>query len=346
MKKNLLKLTTVLVLVLLTVSLLSGCNTSSPKTPDDSNGGSEVQDDTVYEFRFGHAADQNNTWHKAAMKFAEEVEEKSEGRINIRVYPNEQLGGEIDNITAIQAGTADMVLSGESLQNFADIVGIMSTPYLIQDSDHLQAVINGEPGQRIEQAIEEGAGLKVLTYFERGPRMLTSNKPINDINDLDGLRLRIPNVPLFVEVWNEWGARPTPMDFSELFTGLQQNTVEAQENPLALTRSGGFYEVQNYVNNTAHVRGWIYMLIGEDQWNELPEDLQQVMIDAAQVAQDYEHQLFLEDEEAVYNFVVEEQGLEFIETDVTEMIQVAEEYYENNFSEEYLEMYNMIRDLR
>jgi tripartite ATP-independent transporter DctP family solute receptor len=341
MRVKQIRLMALFILGFLTISILGACNSNSSTTTDNS-GNSEK----VYEFRFGHAADENNTWHKAAVKFAEEVNEKSNGRIKVTVYSNEQLGGELDNITAIQAGTADMVLSGESLQNFADIVGIMSTPYLIQDSEHLKAVINGEPGQVIEDAIYEGAGLKVLTFFERGPRMLTSNKPIYSINDLSGLRLRIPNVPLFVEVWDEWGARPTPMNFSELFTGLQQNTVEAQENPLALTRSGGFYEVQKYINNTQHVRGWIYMLIGVDQWNALPEDLQQVMLDAAQVAQDYEHELFLEDEEEVFKFLTEEQGLEFIETDTTEMINAAEKYYNDNFSEEYLKVYNMIKNLR
>ncbi|MDF1617061.1 TRAP transporter substrate-binding protein [Petrocella sp. FN5] len=342
-----------LVVVSLLVSLFVGCSSDKATTEPSESVSTETEvetdeamDDTVYSFKFGHAADENNTWHKGAMKFAEEVEAQSNGRIKIEVYANEQLGNEIDNVTAIQAGTADMVLSGESLQNWANLVGVMSTPYLIKDSEHMNAVINGEPGKILEEAILNQAGLKVLTYFERGPRMLTSNKPINDINDLQGLNLRLPNVPLFIEVWNAWGARPVPMAFSEVFTSLQQNVIEAQDNPLALMYSGGFYEVQKYINKTEHVRGWIYMLIGVDQWNELPEDLQAVMMDAAQVAHDYEYQLFTEGEEATLNILLEEKGLEFIETDTTEMVRVAEEYYEENLSPDLFELYTLIKNTK
>ncbi len=331
--KKVLKATAISMTMML---VLTGCG----KGTSDSGDGSSKKPEFV--FKLGHAADENNTWHKGAMKFAEEVSEKSNGRVEIKVYPNEQLGNEVDNVTGIQAGTADMVLSGESLQNWAENVGVMSTPFMIEDSDHLKAVVEGEPGKILEQEISDKVGLKVLTYFERGPRMLTSNKPINDINDVKGLKVRIPNVPLFVEMWNNWGAKPTPMAYSEIFTSLQQNTIEAQENPLALMNSGGFYEVQKYINDTAHVRGWIYLLIGNDQWNSLPEDLQQVITDAAKVAQEYEHELFLEAEEEILNSLIEEKGMEFVETDTTEMKAMAQEYCEKNLSPEMLELYKKI----
>lgn len=297
-------------------------------------------------FKLGHAADENNTWHLGAMKFAQLVAEKSGGRVEIKVYPNEQLGKEVDNITSIQAGTADMVLSGESLQNWAPIVGIMSTPYLIESSEYLQRVVNGEVGKKLEKEIYDKAGLVVLTYFERGPRYLTSNRPINSVNDLKGLKLRIPNVPLFVEVWNYLGAKPIPMAFSEVFTSLQQNTIEAQENPIALCRSGGFYEAQRYLNNTAHVRSWIYMLIGKDQWNELPEDLQQVMREAAEETHVYEHQLFLEQEGQIMKELTSEGRLTFVNTDQESFRVKCEEYYESSLSPELYELYQEITALK
>lgn len=323
------------------VLMVTGCSSGGNIQEGKDNAGKPE-----FVFKLGHAADENNTWHKGAMKFAEEVSKRSNGRIEIKVYPNEQLGNEVDNVTAIQAGTADMVLSGESLQNWAELVGVMSTPFMIEDSEHLKAVVEGEPGKILEKEISDKVGLKVLTYFERGPRMLTSNKPIKDIKDIKGLKLRIPNVPLFVDMWNNWGAKPTPMAYSEIFTSLQQNTIEAQENPLALMNSGGFYEVQDYINNTAHVRGWIYLLIGNDQWNSLPGDLQQVIMDSAKVAQEYEHKLFLESEEAILDSLLNENGMEFIETDVTEMKDMAKEYCEKNLSSEMLDLYNKILETR
>lgn len=341
MNKRLGKFVAITSAAVMSISVFMACGakeTPAPAGPADTG--------KVYEFKFGHAADENNTWHKGAMKFAEEVEAKSEGRIKVTVYPSEQLGKEVDNVTAIQAGTADMVLSGESLQGWANLVGIMSTPYLIKDSAHLKAVADGEPGKLLEKEIYDKAGLKVLGYFERGPRMLTSKKPINNMADLAGLNLRLPNVPLFIETWNAWGARPTPMAFSEVFTSLQQNVIEAQENPLALMNSGGFYEVQDYINNTAHVRGWIYMLIGVDQWEALPEDLQQVMMDAAKTAQEYENGLFLADEDRILKELLNEKGMEWVETDTTEMVAAAEAYYEKNFTPEMLELYNAIKELK
>jgi tripartite ATP-independent transporter DctP family solute receptor len=357
MRLGLLKTMKITVVGLTMSMAVVGCSSKSPqadKTTEQTQGGettatvpeTSAPQKAEFVFKLGHAADENNTWHKGVIKFAEEVKEKSSGRIEIQVYPNEQLGKEIDNVTAIQGGTADMVLSGESLQNWAPRVGIMSTPYLIRDSEHMKKVIDGEPGKILAQDISEQVGLHILTFFERGPRTLTSNKPINSIADIQGLKVRIPNVPLFVDVWNNWGAKPTPMAFTEIFTSLQQNTIEAQENPLALMNSGGFYEVQKYVNNTQHVRGWIYMLIGNDQWNTLPDDLKQIMTDAAQVAQQYEHELFLEGEEAIKKSLLEEKGMEWIETDITEMKAKAEEYYESNLDPQLLELYNMINDIQ
>jgi tripartite ATP-independent transporter DctP family solute receptor len=341
MNKRLGKFVAITSIAVMSLSVFMACGakeTPAPAGPADTG--------KVYEFKFGHAADVNNTWHKGAVKFAEEVEAKSKGRIKVTVYPSEQLGKEVDNVTAIQAGTADMVLSGESLQGWANLVGIMSTPYLIKDSAHLKAVASGEPGKLLEKEIYDKAGLKVLTYFERGPRMLTSKKPIKNMADLKGLNLRLPNVPLFIETWNSWGARPTPMAFSEVFTSLQQNVIEAQENPLALMNSGGFYEVQDYINNTAHVRGWIYMLVGVDQWEALPADLQQVMMDAAKTAQEYENGLFLEAEDKILDELLNEKGMEWVETDTTEMVSTAEAYYEKNFTPEMLELYNSIKELK
>lgn len=335
------KLFVTIMATVLAATTLVGCGSSSEQTKT-----AEASKGPEYVFKFGHSADENNTWHKGALKFKEEVEKNSNGRIEIKLYPNEQLGKEVDNVTAIQAGTADMVLSGESLQNWAEKVGIMSTPYLIKDSEHMKKVIEGEPGKILEQEIYDKAGLKVLTYFERGPRMLTSNKPINNINDLQGLKIRVPNVPLFVEVWNNWGAKPTPMAFSEVFTSLQQNTIEAQENPIALLNSGGFYEVQKYLNDTHHVRGWIYMLIGVKQWEALPDDLKKVMEDAAQVAQQYEHELFLQDEDAIFKSLTEEKGMTFVETDTSAMEESCQKYYEENLSPELLDLYNMIKDVK
>ncbi|MCT8997541.1 TRAP transporter substrate-binding protein [Chelativorans intermedius] len=264
--------------------------------------------------KLGHLANEENTWHKAAVKFGEELAALTDGRIAVEVYPNESLGKEMDLINGMQLGTADMTITGESLQNWAPMAALLAVPYAYKSLEDMDAVAGGEIGDRIERQIIEKAQVRPIAYFARGPRNLTSNRPITTPDELDGLKLRVPNVPLFVDVWKALGAQPTPMAFSEVFTSLQNGTIDAQENPLALIHSANFNEVQSHVNLTEHVRSWIYLTISELTWNKLSEEDREAVMEAARRAQDYERALFLADEERLAT-VLQEKGMTFVEVD-------------------------------
>ncbi|EPX82574.1 TRAP transporter substrate-binding protein [Salipiger mucosus] len=264
--------------------------------------------------QLGHLANEDNSWHKAAVKFGEELSALTDGRIAVEVYPNESLGKEIDLINGMQLGTVDMTITGESLQNWAPMAALLAVPYAYSSLEHMDEVASGEIGDQIEAQIVEQAQIRPIAYFARGPRNLTSNRPITTPDELDGLKMRVPNVPLFVDVWKSLGAQPTPMAFSEVFTSLQNGTIGAQENPLALIRSANFNEVQSHVNMTEHVRSWIYLTISEMTWNELSAEDQDAVMEAASRAQEYERELFLqslEDDRAW----LEENGMTFVEVD-------------------------------
>lgn len=294
--------------------------------------------------RFGHLANEQNIWHQAAERFKELVEENSDGRIEVQIYPNEQLGNEMDVINSIQLGTADMTITGESLQNWAPKAAMMAVPYAFRDAEHLRQTVESEIGEQIEAQIIERANLVPLAWFERGPRELTSNRPLRHPDDLDGVRLRVPNVPLFVDTWEALGARPTPMAFSEVFTALQQNTIQAQENPLSLIESASFNEVQDYVNLTGHVRSWIYVVIGRNRLESLPDDLQQVVRDAAQEMQTYQAELFEEDQQRLEQ-ALQERGMEFIEVDIEAFAEKARPAVEAALDDEQRELFDAIQDL-
>lgn len=277
--------------------------------------GKVPENNTEHILRFGHLANTNDIWHQAALKFADEVKTRSEGRIEVRIYPNQQLGNERDMILSILTGSMDMTITGESLLNWSvPNAVLMATPYAIQDSEHMKRIADGPIGRAIEDQILDITGLRPVAWFERGARNLTSNRPITHPDDLQGMTIRVPDVSLFVTAWSALGARPTPMAFSEVFTALQQSTIHAQENPLALIRSAGFYEVQRYCNLTEHVKGWIYVVMGNKKFESLPEDLQKIVTESAEVMQAYEHRLFLEQEEKDYEFL-KERGMEFVEVD-------------------------------
>ena len=283
--------------------------------------------------KLGHPANEDNIWHKASMKFAEEVEALTEGRIAVEVYPNETLGKEMDVINGMQLGTADMTITGESLQNYAPMAALLAIPYGYETLEDMDAVAGGELGEKIEQQIIEKVGIRPIAYFARGPRNLTSNRPITSPEELDGLKMRVPNVPLFLNVWKALGANPTPMAFSEVFTSLQNGTIDAQENPLALIKSANFNEVQDYVNQTQHVRSWIYLTLSDMAWQQMSEDDQAAVMEAAARAQEWEREQFLEEEQAL-QAELEELGMEFVEVDSAAFAAAAKEAVLNSVSEE------------
>lgn len=297
-----------------------------------------------YIFRLGHQANEKDIWHLSALQFAQALDSLSNGRIEVRVFPTEQLGSELDVLRSIRAGIVEMTISGESMQNWAGITSLLAVPYLIRDSEHLKKVVEGDIGEEIANEMIRKIGVRPVGYFERGPRHLTSNRPVVKPDDLDGMILRIPNVPLFVKVWQELGAKPTPMAFSEVFTALQQGTVEAQENPFALIYSAGLYEVQEYLNLTRHVTSWIYVIIGEKQFQALPEDLQEKVLEAGKLMQQYHEQQFVKQEELLRK-QLENQGMNFVEPDIEAFRKKAETAVLEVLPEEYKKLYLRVIEL-
>lgn len=264
--------------------------------------------------KLGHLANEQNSWHKASLKFAEDVAALTQGRVEVQVFPNDSLGREMDLINGMQLGTVEMTITGESLQNWAPMAALLALPYAYKSLEQMDAVASGDIGKQIEAQILERAQIRPLAYFARGPRNLTANRAITTPAELNRLRLRVPNVPLFVDTWTALGAQPTPMAFSEVFTSLQNGTIEGQENPLALIQSASLNEVQSHVNRTEHVRSWIYLTIAEQVWQHLSEEDRGHVQEAARRAQEIERQQFLQDEDAI-RVDLETKGMTFVDVD-------------------------------
>jgi tripartite ATP-independent transporter DctP family solute receptor len=266
------------------------------------------------QMRLGHLANEQNVWHRAAMKFAEEARTLSNGKIEIQVFPNDSLGREMDLINGMQLGNVDFTITGESLQNWAPSAALLAVPYGMTSLSQLDKIAGGPIGEQIAQEIVTRARVRPLAYFARGPRNLTANRAVHRPEELNGLRLRVPNVPLFVAVWSALGARPTPMAFGEVFTSLQNGTIEGQENPLALIRSANFNEVQRFLNKTEHVRSWIYIAVSERRFQSLAQEDRTALTEAARRAQAFEREIFLEDERNL-EADLRGKGMTFVESD-------------------------------
>lgn len=326
--------------LLAVVLFLAACGSGSEDSGEESSSSGDV-----IKWKLGHLSDENHIWHDTSLKFADLVNEKTDGQIEITVYPSNTLGGETDTINAIQAGTADLVISGETLENWAPKAALLATPYAFRDMEHVQKVVEGELGDEIAEEIKEKAELTPLFYLTRAPRNLTSDEPIESVEDIKGFKMRVPNVPLFLDSWDAVGAKPQVMDFNEVFTGLQQNVIDGQENPVDLIQSGALYEVQKYVNRTEHVYSWIYVLVGNEQFEALTDDQRTAVEEAALEAQAYGEELF-EDEIDEIETKLEEEGMEFIDVDQDSFREEMIPAIEDSLSDEQFELYEKILDVK
>lgn len=302
-----------------------------------SNNGS----DKPIVWKLGHIFAEDNIMHSVALKFAEEVNRLTEGRLVIQVYPNSLEGSEIDNINGIRLGTSQMTITGESLQTWAPKAAVMAVPYTFRNVEHVQKGIESEIGDEIAQEIEDKVGLVPLLYVLRLPRNLTSNRPIRKPSDLNNLIVRIPNVPLFVKAWETLGAKPTPMALNEVFTSLQQGTIQGQENPIDLIYTSGFYEVQKYINLTEHVYSWLYIVVGKKQLDSLSQELKEKVFEASKIAQDYGIEEFNKIQ-TEYVQLLKDKGVTFIDVDKTEFENIVKPAMESSLTEEQRVIYNKI----
>lgn len=305
----------------------------------------DKRNEPEFHLRASLLVNESHTWFQAFEYFSEILEERSKGRIKLDNYHSEQLAKEIEAIRLIRAGVIDMTTTGSPLSNWVEILAFCELPFLLRDSTDMRVLINSDIGKRMEREMIDQIGLRPLGQFPGGPRHLTSNKPIKHPDDLQGLIVRVPNVPSFVTAWEALGAKPTPMAFSEVFTSLQQGTVEAQENGFAIIQAAGFYEVQKYVNKTAHVVSWTYPVIGEKQFQAFPEDLKAIFLEAVEDMVKYEHKLFLESQRKIVS-ELEAEGMTIVEVDKDAFGEAAREAIFNSLSPEMQKVYNDILKLR
>ncbi|MEP2239425.1 MAG: TRAP transporter substrate-binding protein [Maribacter sp.] len=318
----------VLYILLILLSLaLTGCKTNNHKP---------------HVLKASLLVNESHSWHKAFVFFGEQLKKKSKGRLILETFPSEQLAKEVEAIRMIQAGVLDMTTTSSLLSNWTEIMTFCELPFLLKTPNDVEILMQGPLGKRISKEMEEKTGLKPLGYFQAGVRQLTSNKPIKHPDDLQGLILRVPNVPSFVTAWDALGAKTTPMAFSEVFTSLQQGTIDAQENPLALIKVSGFYEVQKYVNLTNHVVSWTYPVIGEESFENLPKDLQTIFLETSKEMIDYHQKLFLENEKKIRT-ELEAKGMIFIEVDNAAFIEKCGTAIYETLSPEMQTVYDTVK---
>lgn len=291
--------------------------------------------------KLGHAMSDDHSWNVAAQKFSDLVEERSEGTIKVELYPNSSLGGDRDLFEGMQMGNVDMALIAGVIGNFYEPIQLLELPYIFNSQEHLEKVIYGDVGSEVLAEILEQTGVRGLEWWERTPRELTANKAVNTPQDLKGMKIRVPEITASIDGWKAMGANPTPMAQSEVYTALQQKTIDGQENPLANAAAVNIQEVNKYCMLTDHVYGYVLHLVSDKTWNKLTPEQQQIITDCAKEAREYQNTLIY-DEEAKIRKEWEEEGVTFIEVNKEDFAELAKSVHAE-YAEQYgQELYDKI----
>lgn len=253
----------------------------------------------TYTFRYAENQPEDYPTTVAAYKFAEIVKEKSEGRINIEVYAGAQLGDEKSVIEQIQLGTIDFTrVSISPLSEFSKALNVLQMPYLYTSAEQMWKVLDGEIGEKFLADMVE-ANMYGLSWFDAGSRnFYNSVREVKTLADMKGLKIRVQESSLMMGMVKALGAEPTPMAYAEVYSGLQNGTIDGAENNWPSFESTSHYEVAKYFVLDEHTRVPEMQLISKATMEKLSAEDQQILRDAAKESATYERQLWAEREKA------------------------------------------------
>jgi tripartite ATP-independent transporter DctP family solute receptor len=257
----------------------------------------QVQAAEKISLKFGHVLAPTHPYNFGAQKFAEILKNNKDVDVEVEVFHSSQLGNERDLTEGLQLGTVDLALAPGTVSQFEPMMALFDLPYIFRDRAHAYKVVDGTIGDELAKGLP-AKGLRLLAYWENGYRNVTNSKlPIEKPEDLKGIKIRVSENRVHVATFKAFGCNVTAMAFGEVFTALQQKTIDAQENPLAIIVSSKFYEAQPYVSLTEHVYMPAHLLISEARWQNFPENVKKAIQDAAFEARDYERKIIADGDE-------------------------------------------------
>lgn len=279
------------------------------------------------ELTLGMQNNELSNLYAGAKAMGEKLAELSGGEMNLTIFPSSQLGDFRAMVAQVQAGELDLVTTGYPDMSYViPELNLVGAPYVADDFAHLQRIVEGPWGQKMAAAFE-GQGIHMLDLWYFGTRQTTSNGPIESIADMEGLRMRTPNVPFLIAFAENVGATPAPVAFSEVYLALQTNQVDAQENPLPTIEDSRFYEVQSHIAITNHFIASIAMMISSDLWNSLSEKEKGWIEAAVAVGGEVNNTRTVEGESSLIA-AFEERGLTITRPDLAPFRAAMQPYYD------------------
>ena len=301
----------IIIMSLLTSSLLAGCQA----------GGASA--DGVIHLKFGIVNSDTTNYYKGCVAIADEVREATNGKIDIKIYPSGQLGNERDLYEGAQLGSIDMFYAANAvMSSFIPEMKVLDQPFLFENAEEAHNVIDGELGELIAKKAEV-QGIHVVGWMESGFRNVFSNRPVETIDDFSGLKIRTMENSMHMALFNNLGAMATPMASGDVFTGLQQKTIDAAENSISDVLTNKFYEVTKNITYTNHLFVFMGVGLSDKAWDKIPDDLKETFTEAVKRGCDKQRQYLVEaNEEAETK--LKELGVTFYEIDKDEWLDAIE----------------------
>lgn len=285
-------------------AVLSGC----------SAGGTTGKEEETIHLKFGIVNSDTTNYYFGCKAIADEVYKATEGKVEITIYPSGQLGNERDLYEGAQLGSIDMFYAANAvMSSFIPEMTVLDQPFLFDSVEQAHRVIDGRLGELIAEKAEE-QGIHIAGWIESGYRNVFSNRPIQTLDDFNGLKIRTMENSLHMELFNALGAMATPMASGDVFTGLQQKTIDAAENAVSDVLANKFYEVTKNITYTNHL--FVFMGVGfsERAWNKIPDELKPVVEEAVKRGCNTQRKLLAE-ANAAAEAELKELGVQFYEID-------------------------------
>jgi tripartite ATP-independent transporter DctP family solute receptor len=278
--------------------------------------------------RVAHTLAPDSHYNKGLIHLGELLEEKTGGQIELQIFHSAQLGSERDAVEGVAMGTLEMTLvSSAPLANFTDKFMVFNLPFIIRDRQKAYEWMDGPEGQKILESLLP-KNMVGLGIWENGFRNLTnSKKAVKVPADMNGLKIRLMENPIHVSTFKTLGAYPVPMPFGELFTALQQKTVDGQENPLIIIYTSKFYEVQDYLTLTGHFYAPAVLIVNKDFWEStLSDEQREIFVECEKEARQWEREYSINSEKEMAKKLKEE-GMTVITPDKSLWVEAVKPVY-------------------
>ncbi len=296
--------------------------------------------------KIGFSTDESDPRVQAAETFKNIVEEQTDGRITVELYPDGELGSDAELIQGVIDGDVDMTVSSAgNFANYVTRVGVSAFPFLFSDFEEAWEFVDGEVEQQIEEELE-GYNIRVLAHFDNGFRCVTTSEsvgPVDSVADMAGIKIRTPENQIVMETLSALGADPYILDFTELYDALESGEFDAQENPIPIIYNSKLYEVQSYLAVTNHSYDMMPFVIRADIWESLTKQDQEILQSAALEAQEQDREMIKSQTEQYIEMLTEE-GMTITYPDLEEFKEATAEVYDYFAASYGEELMNLLKE--